>query len=509
MGTVIDEDLRRLIDGGLRRIRRVLSSRRAREVLVEVVEIVEDEHEFGIVMLDPGSPLRGSPRQVQARRQSCMTNTGRRNFWRNVYRVVEALTHCHDAGIVHGALNESSIFVGDDRSPSYKLGGYEACIHIAGEDLPLSEMAFRTSDPVSFRQDLADLAKVVRSVLGLGQPDEPVLMGIEQRMLARMSDPPHFQLYDGHVALEELAEVVEELGRLGTSIEGELVLYPVRDVLRSDLPTLASGAIPADDTDAVLRFVADDLLGQDTRAVVDAQMVRVVTDLAVYRIEIVDDRIGMIVRGTKRQPHDAVADAFEIKRRIYLARNRGAAAERVRKLGNGALPWASLGQTPSPATFDDPPTWHALILLETFSLLKQQFKAFPVDVLAPPPGRSELVWVAPRSDAETDARRKRLKLPPSPVARSPRAGDGPRRGASGLDRIIRRHVGAAAGAASRTLAGGDRRGRRPTRVRLQVERAGPPNAAHVPASPYRRGHRGRDPPPVTERRRREGERRAA
>ncbi|MCJ2138087.1 AAA domain-containing protein [Methylobacterium sp. J-026] len=415
-GTAIDQDLRRLIDGGLRRIRRVLSSRRAREVLVEVVEIVEDEHEFGIVMLDPGSPLLGSPRQVQARRQSCMTNTGRRNFWQNISRVVEALTHCHDAGIVHGALDESSIFVGDDRSPSYRLGGYEACIHIADDDLPPSEMAFRTSDPVSFRQDLANVAKVVQSVLGHGQLDEPVLTGIERRMLARMSDPPHFQLYDGHVALEELAEVVDELDRLGTSTEGELVLYPVRDVLRSDLPTLASGAIPADDTDAVLLFVADDLLGPDTRAVVDARMVRVVTDLAIYRIEIVDDRIGMIVRGTKRQPHDAVSDAFEVKRRIHLARNRGAAAERVRKLGNGALPWAGLRQAPSVATSDDPPSWHALILLEAFSLLKQQFRAFPIDVLTPPRGRSELVWVAPRSDAEVDARRKRLKLPPSPVA---------------------------------------------------------------------------------------------
>jgi DNA polymerase alpha-associated DNA helicase A len=40
-GTTLDDDLRAIIARGLRRIRRVLSSRRARDVLVEVLEIVE------------------------------------------------------------------------------------------------------------------------------------------------------------------------------------------------------------------------------------------------------------------------------------------------------------------------------------------------------------------------------------------------------------------------------------------------------------------------------------
>lgn len=79
-GTAIDQDLRRLVERGLRRIRRVLSSRRARKILVEAVEIVEDEQELGIVMLDPGTPLFGSPHKVLARRQLCMTNVGRRSF---------------------------------------------------------------------------------------------------------------------------------------------------------------------------------------------------------------------------------------------------------------------------------------------------------------------------------------------------------------------------------------------------------------------------------------------
>jgi hypothetical protein len=59
-GTAIDDDLRAIVTRGLRRIRRVLSSRRARDVLVEALEIAEDEHELAIVMVDPGSPISGT-----------------------------------------------------------------------------------------------------------------------------------------------------------------------------------------------------------------------------------------------------------------------------------------------------------------------------------------------------------------------------------------------------------------------------------------------------------------
>jgi DNA polymerase alpha-associated DNA helicase A len=46
-GTALDEDLKVLVTRGLRRVRRVLSSRRARQLLVEVLEVVEDQNELG------------------------------------------------------------------------------------------------------------------------------------------------------------------------------------------------------------------------------------------------------------------------------------------------------------------------------------------------------------------------------------------------------------------------------------------------------------------------------
>jgi DNA polymerase alpha-associated DNA helicase A len=130
-GTPLDEDLSRLIARGLRRIRRVLSSRRARDLLVEVRDVVEDRDELAILMLDPGSPVAGTSRAIRARHSLFLTGAGRKTFWRNITRVAEGLALCHDAGIVHGAVSEHAIFSHSDNGQDYRLGGYEACVHIA------------------------------------------------------------------------------------------------------------------------------------------------------------------------------------------------------------------------------------------------------------------------------------------------------------------------------------------------------------------------------------------
>lgn len=134
-GTQLDGDLNRLVARGLRRIRRVLSSRRARDLLVEVREVVEDHDELAILMLDPGSPVAGTPRAFRARHSLFLAVPERATFWRNITRVAEGLALCHDAGIVHGAVSEYAIFShGNDRE-DYRLGGYEACVHIGDPDL--------------------------------------------------------------------------------------------------------------------------------------------------------------------------------------------------------------------------------------------------------------------------------------------------------------------------------------------------------------------------------------
>ncbi|WP_371349242.1 AAA domain-containing protein [Ancylobacter sp. IITR112] len=410
--TALDEDLRAIVTRGLRRIRRVLSSRRARDVLVEVLEIAEDQHELAIVMVDPGSPVSASTYRRRAREGRYLTSASRGVFWRNIVRIAEALTLCHDAGIVHGGVGIHSIFSHREESADYRLGGVEACVHISDGDLEASGHLFRPSATISFRQDWIDLAAVARELLGIEGDAPPQLLSVERRVLERLASPPQFQLFDGAVVLEELQNVIAELDRVGSSSDGELVLYPSRSVLQSDLPALASGAIPATDSDAIMQFVADDLLSAGVRLVPAGQdTVRLMTDLAIYNVRIMSDAVGMIEGAHQRRSNEWMHGAIDIVHRLHLSRNRASAEERVQNLGPGAKRWRDLLEPVRLAAGTvDVPVWFALILLEAFTLLREQFRLYPVDVLSPVKAEANVVWLAPCDDEERDARRETMGL---------------------------------------------------------------------------------------------------
>ena len=420
-GTPLDDDLRSLVARSLRRIRRVLSSRHARDILVEVLDVAEDETEIAIVMLDPGSPISGSTQRTRARQGRFLVSTERRLFWRNIARIAEGLTLCHDAGIVHGAISPQAIFSHSDDREDYRLGGYEACVHLDDAGLlGATHDLLRPPGAISFRQDWIDLGRTAAAILGTNSDNGPNLLSIERRMLERLASPPQFQLFDGRVVLPEIAEIVAEIDRIGSSAEGELVLYPSRQVLQSDLPALTSGTVAAHDTDAVLRFAEEDLQGSTVRAALgNRDMVRVVTDLSVYTIKVVDDRTGMIVAASKRRPDDRSAfEATDLVHRLHLCRNRGAADERIRKLGLGAKRWAEIQvQDETAARTDDSPIWYALLLLEAFTLLREQFRIYPVEVVKPSPDDDDsVVWIVPRAEADRDARRTVVGLHPATEA---------------------------------------------------------------------------------------------
>lgn len=414
-GTPLDDDLSRMIARGLRRIRRVLSSRRSRELLVEVREIVEDRHELAVVMFDPGNPIAGSSRVLKAQQTLFLPSAGRKIFWRNIARIAQALATCHDAGIVHGAVSLQTIFSHGNNREDYRLGGYEACVHIADGDLGGAGHPLRPAGAISFRQDWMDLGRAAASILGITNDGGPSLLAIERRMLDRLANPPQYQLFDGAVVLRDLLDVSEELDRIGSSSDGEMVLYPSVQVLRSDLAQLTSGAVPAEDVDGVVRFVAEDLEGPNVRAEFKGRTVQLVTDLAFYTAKIFDnDQIGVLIAATKRRPGDQVYNAVELTHPLRLFRNRLGAEERVRKLGAGAISWADAGSQPSAETPQDISVWYALIVLETFTWLREQFRFYPVEVL--PPVRDadpSFVWLVPRKEDVRDGRRERMGLRPA------------------------------------------------------------------------------------------------
>lgn len=259
------------------------------------------------------------------------------------------------------------------------------------------------------------MAAVAGAILGLDSDNPPALLSVERRMLERLAAPPQFQLFDGAVVLDELRNVVTELDRVGSSSEGELVLYPSRGVVQSDLPTLTSGTIPAADSAAIMQFVADDLLSDGIRLVPDGQdTARLMTDLAIYNIRIKSDSVGMIEGAHERRPNEWLHGAVDIVHRLHLSRRRASAEERVQNLGPGAKRWRDLLEPVHSADgTTDVPIWFALILLEAFTLLREQFRLYPVDVLAPAKAEPNVVWLASSDDAERDAKRETMGLRPT------------------------------------------------------------------------------------------------
>nr|WP_309546886.1 AAA domain-containing protein [Rhizobium rhizogenes] len=397
----------------------MLTSKLAREVLVEVIEVAEDANEIAIVMLDPGSPVSGSSHRTKARKSRFLTSAGRVVFWRNIRRVAEGLRLIHDAGVVHGSVSQQTIFAASDDIEGYRLGGFEACIHISDGTLGANEHLFDPSTAISFRQDWKDLARTAGSILGTDDDEGPALLAIERKMLDRMGDPPQFQLFDGSVVIRELDEVITEIGRAGSSAEGELVLYPAHGVAQRDLPALTSGVIQANETDAVFKFVEADLLSPGVRAKLTAQdRVRVITDVAIYDLKLQSASTATIEAAQKRRPSDWLEGAVEIPHRLQLSRYRGGAEERVRKLGLGAKRWKDLFSGPEDRRKpDDVPIWYSLLLLEAFTLLREQFRVYPVKVITSiDTDEKDLVTLLLLDEPEREERRERLGVKKSVVA---------------------------------------------------------------------------------------------
>ncbi|SEP49500.1 Part of AAA domain-containing protein [Methylobacterium sp. ap11] len=257
-----------------------------------------------------------------------------------------------------------------------------------------------------------DLAAVARTILDLEGDTPPQLLSVERRIIERLTSPPQFQLFDGTVVLNELQNVVAELDRVGSSSDGELVLYPSRGAVQSDLPALASGTISASESALITQFVADDLLSADVRLVpVGQDTARLMTDLAVYNIRIMSDAVGMVEGAHKRRSNEWMHGAVDIVHRLHLSRNRASAEERVQNLGPGAKRWRELLEPARSADGTiDIPVWFSLILLEAFTLLREQFRLYPVDVLASANADASIVWLAPRDVAEREAHRETMGL---------------------------------------------------------------------------------------------------
>ena len=173
-GTAIDADLRELWLHEMRQVRRLMSSAGASEVIVDLIELVEDDEEFGIVVEDAGQSL--ALMRSRAGQNHWLRNLrggrARALLWGNVRRLARALGLVHGQGLIHGTLSANAIMTHGALDPDFRLTGFEWSLWFAAPanvpthmDLPAAAL-FR-QQAYSFSADWRALGELVAELIGV------------------------------------------------------------------------------------------------------------------------------------------------------------------------------------------------------------------------------------------------------------------------------------------------------------------------------------------------------
>ena len=313
-GASVDRDVARLLADVVRRTRGVLARRSAREVLLEVIDLVEDDHEIGIRLTGADGTLDTlTSRSRRIIEDAARTVSGRVMIWRQIARLVRGLGYLHAADIVHGGISDATVFTASVEPLELKIGGYEGCVHVGSLGSGGASL-LRPGTVVSHSQDWRDLGNVAARLLLQYDANGTVLLPSEMRLLDRLRAPPQFAFVGGEVLAAEIEDLCRDLEKIGASSRYELVVAPGRDLLRRDVPALTRGLIPASDAEALRAFVQDDLTADTPQAWRNPGRrdgtIQIFSQRAVYDVRPLpdEDRIGRIVGCRARGSRDGAID---------------------------------------------------------------------------------------------------------------------------------------------------------------------------------------------------------
>ncbi|MBY6056900.1 hypothetical protein [Leisingera daeponensis] len=395
-----------------------------RDLFVEAIELVSDETAFAVVLAASGCTLNClSVREWNELQNTALENAGRAKIWLGIKRVAEALDACHGAGLVHGTIGRSAIVV-ENGPTTFRLSGCEAAVAIGDPDLGSAARALGHTEVLSFRRDWADLGRLASDLFGIACDSQSsaetryMMLDAEKQLLQSMLAPPVHRHVDGRAIIADIAAVAQELERIGASTDSILLAYPDRHVIRSEIPSVTSGAISPDDTNKLLQYVTDDLAKSTTRVARTAPRhcdVQLISDHACYDLKRANDRIARIVGCRLRSSDDRVQDAQTLVPQVRVVLNRKEAEAECRRAGHGAGSWVNLSgeECESNRSKQRPAmtVWYALVLSEAFSLLSQRFRTYPITVHET--GEASRLLITPRVEPTVDAARAELGLQPA------------------------------------------------------------------------------------------------
>lgn len=416
-GAAVDADLRQLWLHEMRQVQRVMSYSGAREVIVDILEFVEDDEEFGVLLETAGQPLTAKIQRVS--RQHWLKNLGaprpRALFWRNIRRIVNALGIIHAQGLVHGNLSTNSLITEGAEDPDFQLTGFEWSLWLTADRAERAHAKLgEGSEAVrakrySFEEDWKALGQMAAHCLDVvvrpsgdiqpaGNGDAPIALSHSERaLLKRLAAPTRFDKLDAVSIARAIDDIVAEVGRPGSARAGTFILMFAQNAgLGTAVYTVTDGAIPEDEYRDQLDWVRADL----DRGV--AVLVPREFDPAQSRLQLVSDQM-VYTLGPLRQEGAAawdVAVCSQVKPRsdalrlggqdehdlvqpITVATAARTAADLRARLGPEALDWSGFATAGNRAVADDPVDLvrQALLLIQIVEAVIKSLEVFPLEIL--------------------------------------------------------------------------------------------------------------------------------
>ncbi len=413
-GKAIDDDLRQLWLHEMRQVQRVMSYAGAKEVIVDVLEFVEDDEHFGIVMNRIGRPLDAILPRTSS--HHWLKNLGaprsRRLFWANMRRIVVALGIIHAQGLLHGQLDANAILTEALDEPDFKLSGFEWSLWLSS-DQPKEGYAkvgpgatVRRALTYSFGQDWCALGLMMAALLNVTvkasgdvvptKDADAVQLSVSERvLLRRLVMPSTIETLEAQSIARSIDDIITSIARSVSSRAGSFIL------MLWDKPGLAdaiyeasSGSIAVDDYQQQLAWIRADLDGGATLLVprqFDPQnsRLRLASETLVYSIRAFRDDAGnsnwdfaVCDGATVRGGPLGEFDEHALQQPIVVVRGDREARELRARLGPDVLDWSAFAPNRSGELDRVTMVCRALILTQLLEAMIKALEVYPIEVLS-------------------------------------------------------------------------------------------------------------------------------
>lgn len=428
-GTALDDDLRQLWRHEMRQVERVMASEGAREVIVDILEFIEDEDYFGVLLDHVGVPLDALRARIT--RQHWLRNLSnvraRTLLWRNVRRLAAGIGLIHAQGLVHGRFGASAVITEGADVADFRLSGFEWSLWLSADTVERSHAQLTAHNTVarpacSFSEDWCALGRLVAECLGLlvneagelepaGLRDMPDMSLAERSLLKRLVAPARLDLLDAASIIQSVDDLIVGIGRGMSVRSGAFILMFARQAGLSDtVYTATAGAIALDDYRQQLEWVRADISAGVTLLIPQtfnpsSNNLRLVSESAVYTLQpfsesgtgVWDIAVCRSVRVRDEALRFGDSREHALPQPIEVVGGPREARDLRARLGPGTLDWSAFGaqaSEPNLLTSTDR-IQQALRLVQVIEALMKSLEIYPVEVLSSSFTHGKHVWTAP------------------------------------------------------------------------------------------------------------------